>query len=90
MADEKRSPEVDVSYARKGPEPIVEERNADETMSLVERLGDTVEPLTAQGQKQLKRKLYLRLIPLLALINLWLFVRLFSQSVERFGCTSQQ
>ena len=58
-----------------GQGTIISESNADATLRLIEEYGNTVEPLTPEGEKRLKWKLYTRLISLLLLINLWLFVR---------------
>ncbi|KAF2724359.1 putative allantoate permease of the major facilitator superfamily [Polychaeton citri CBS 116435] len=49
-------------------------RNVDATQDLVEKLGDTVAPLTPEKQRELKRTLYIRLMSLLIVINLWLFI----------------
>ena len=72
MSDEKAG-EINVTVGT-APEAVIAERSADATLELIEKLGETVEPLTAEGAKELKWKLYLRLIPLLIVLNLWLFV----------------
>ena len=52
----------------------VQEKFADATLRLVEDHGDSVGPLTPEGEKKLRRKLYLRIMLLLSAINIMLFV----------------
>ena len=53
---------------------VVSKRAADVTLELVEKYGDSFEPLTEATERRLRWKLYLNVIGLTVLINLWLFV----------------
>ncbi|KAF5025456.1 hypothetical protein F66182_2479 [Fusarium sp. NRRL 66182] len=52
----------------------VTEKYADVTLRLIEEYGDSVEPLSPEAEKRLRRKLYFRLMGLLSTINIMLFV----------------
>lgn len=56
------------------PLKTVSGRYADVTLALVEEYGDTVDPLTSDQEKKLKRKLYVHIMLLVTFINLVLFV----------------
>ncbi|KAH6994793.1 major facilitator superfamily domain-containing protein [Fusarium venenatum] len=47
---------------------------ADVTLRLIEEHGDSVEPLSPEEEKRVRRKLYLRLVGLLSTINIMLFI----------------
>jgi len=47
---------------------------ADVTLRLIEEHGDSVEPLSPEQERRVRRKLYLRLVGLLSTINIMLFV----------------
>ncbi|KAL6360841.1 hypothetical protein LRP88_06549 [Fusarium phalaenopsidis] len=52
----------------------VTEKYADVTLRLIEEHGDHVAPLTPEHAAKVKRKLYLRLMGLLSMINIMLFI----------------
>ncbi|RSL43831.1 hypothetical protein CEP53_011517 [Fusarium sp. AF-6] len=52
----------------------VTEKYADVTLRLIEEHGDNVAPLTPEHAAKVKRKLYLRLMGLLSMINIMLFI----------------
>jgi hypothetical protein len=52
----------------------VTEKYADVTLRLIEEHGDSVDPLSPEQEKKVRRKLYLRLMGLLSTINIMLFV----------------
>ncbi|EEU44571.1 uncharacterized protein NECHADRAFT_96482 [Fusarium vanettenii 77-13-4] len=52
----------------------VTEKYADVTLHLIEEHGDNVTPLTPEHAAKVKRKLYLRLMGLLSMINIMLFI----------------
>lgn len=58
----------------------VTEKYADVTLRLIEEHGDHVSPLTPEHAAKVKRKLYLRLMGLLSMINIMLFVGLWSHT----------
>lgn len=63
------------------PKPQVSERDADLTYNLLNSHGsDIAQVLDLTGEKRLDRKLYFILVPLLIIINLLLFVRLYARS----------
>ena len=53
---------------------VVEEKYADVTLRIVEEHGEDFAPLTPEGEKKLRRKLYWHVMGLLSAINLLLFV----------------
>lgn len=53
----------------------IKEKYADATLRFVEQYGHSVEPLSAEGQRKLSRKLYLNVLLLVCVVNLMLFVR---------------
>jgi hypothetical protein len=52
----------------------IEEKYADVTLRLVEQHGSSVAPLSLEAEKKLRRKVYVRIMLLLCVINLVLFV----------------
>lgn len=60
----------------------VTEKYADVTLRLIEEHGDHVAPLTPEHAAKVKRKLYLRLMGLLSMINIMLFVRFIPQMTD--------
>lgn len=71
---EKKSLEVGLTHIF--PDSVISQRNADATLDLFDQLDGEIEPLSPEVSKQLKKKLYWRLVPLLMVLNLWLFVRI--------------
>lgn len=69
MGNEKES---DSTSVRGGN--TIAEKNADATLRFIEENEDKVPPLTAEGEKKLLRKLYLRLVVLISAMNIMLFV----------------
>lgn len=53
----------------------IKEKYADATFRFVEQYSHSVEPLSAEGQRKLSRKLYLNVLLLVCVVNLMLFVR---------------
>lgn len=56
------------------PLKTISEKYADVTLGLVEEYGHTVNILTPEQERKLKRKLYAHILLLVAIINLTLFV----------------
>ncbi|KAM0539577.1 hypothetical protein ACHAO7_012042, partial [Fusarium culmorum] len=52
----------------------VTKKYADVTLRLVEEHGNHVEPLSPEEETKVRRKLYLRLVGLLSVINIMLFI----------------
>lgn len=69
--EKKAAPTTDVTSL---PETAIVEESADATLDLLEKYGHTVEPASAAQLKRVRYKLYFSLLPLLILINVWLFV----------------
>ncbi|CAM1500613.1 Fc.00g097750.m01.CDS01 [Cosmosporella sp. VM-42] len=57
-----------------GKDRVISKRAADVTLELVEKYGDSFEPLTDATERRLRWKLYLHVVGLTVLINLWLFI----------------
>ncbi|KAF7558565.1 hypothetical protein G7046_g5599 [Stylonectria norvegica] len=53
---------------------VVAKRSADVTLDLVEKYGNSFEPITPEAEKRLRWKLYLYIMSLTVFINLWLFI----------------
>ncbi|KAK9365065.1 MFS transporter [Lipomyces kononenkoae] len=53
---------------------IVSKRAADVTLELVEKYGDSFEPLTRDAETRLRWKLYFWVVGLVGFVNLWLFI----------------
>lgn len=54
----------------------IEEKYTDATLRFGEQYASTVEPLTADGEKSLSRKLYLNVLLSICAVNLTLFISL--------------
>lgn len=69
--EKKAAPTADVTSL---PEIAIVEESADATLDLLEKYDHTVEAATPALLKKVRYKLYFSLLPLLLLINVWLFV----------------
>ncbi|KAF9690518.1 hypothetical protein EKO04_011548 [Ascochyta lentis] len=76
MGDEKAPTQARVLSAKK----TVDARNADVTLGLLEKHDHEFGPLTPEKEKELRRKIYWRLMTLLSAINIVLFVGLFEET----------
>ncbi|KAF6007848.1 hypothetical protein HII13_004522 [Brettanomyces bruxellensis] len=52
----------------------IKRKGADVTLDLISHSGDTIEPLTKEGEKKLKWKLWLTVLPLCFMVNATLFI----------------
>ncbi|KAK9234018.1 putative allantoate permease of the major facilitator superfamily [Lipomyces kononenkoae] len=66
------SAEVNVPVALRSR--VISKRAADVTLELVEKYGDSFEPLTPNAERRLRWKLYLWIVGLVSVVNLWLFI----------------
>ncbi|KAK4504594.1 hypothetical protein PRZ48_005510 [Zasmidium cellare] len=69
--EKKAAPTADVTSL---PEIAIVEESADAALDLLEKYGHTVEAATPAQLKKVRYKLYFILLPLLLLINVWLFI----------------
>lgn len=75
MPQEEKTPTAIAEPSRLSQQlKAVTARDADETLKLIEEYGSDIPPLSPQGLKSLRLKLYFRLILLLIAVNLMLFV----------------
>lgn len=84
MSDEKQPPATAKQLLDSTPQVLkepkarslktVEEKYADITLRFAEEYGHTVEPMTPEKERKLKRKLYKYITALVLVINLALFV----------------
>lgn len=76
VRDTKEQPAVAPDQASLEKGKVVSERAADETLRLIEEHGANVGPLTLGAEKKLKRKIHLRILLLVIVIDLMLYVSL--------------
>lgn len=76
MSDEKHPiPAVDASSSSSLHDGnVISNKAADETLELIEQYGNDVGELTPEGEKKLKRKLYIHVLLLVTFIDFMLYV----------------